>query len=335
MKILVVDDRPENCVLLQKQLQPYGHAVVTAENGARALAHARTDRFDLVVSDLLMPVMDGYQLCYSIKADPLLNRMPVVLYTATYVTRKDEKLAESLGADDLVAKPIEPDEFIERINKVVARQAKGGVSSQLAPHLDEKRFLREYNGHLIQSLEDRLLLAESNQSLQSLNRELEKQVAAATRKLQASHDELASANNQLRETNRELERFTYTVSHDLRAPARAIQGLIAVVREELDLAPDSELARVLERIDRNAEHMDQLINDLLRYSRMAISIPAVVPVSLERLVQQSLDRLQEVIRAKAAKVTVESPLPAALADEVALSRVIENLLDNALKFVPS
>lgn len=340
MNILVVDDRPENRVLLQKQLEPFGHVVTTAEDGAQALARVRAAAgsdtatpFDLVVSDLLMPVMDGYQLCYSIKTDSSLQSTPVVLYTATYVTRKDEQLAKSLGADDLVGKPIEPDEFLERINAVVTRQAKGGEAGRIAPALDERQFLREYNGHLIQSLEDRLILLESNQSLKALNRELEKRVEQATRELQRSHDDLTEANRKLSAANKEWESFSYTVSHDLRAPARSIRGFVELLKEELHLAPDSENGRLLDRIERNAGHMEQLIRDLLAYSRINTAAPPV-PLALEPLVQAAIARLDDRIRARDAQVTVVPPLPAVIADATALGRVLDNFLDNALKFVP-
>lgn len=332
MKILVVDDRPENRVLLQKQLEPFGHDVATAEDGAQALARARATHYDLIVSDLLMPVMDGYQLCYSIKTDATLQRTPVVLYTATYVTRKDEHLAKSLGADDLIGKPIEPDEFLERINTVVAR-SEGGKAGQIAPALDEREFLREYNGHLIQSLEDRLILLESNQSLKALNRELEKRVEQATRELQKSHDDLQSANRKLSAANREWESFSYTVSHDLRAPIRAISGFADVLREELHLAPDAEATRLLDRIERNANHMEQLIRDLLAYSRINTAAPPK-SVALEPVVQAAVARLDDRIRARGAQVKIVTPLPAVIADVTALDRIVDNFLDNAVKFVP-
>src|SRR5690606_24580391 len=99
--------------------------VTTARHGAEALVKARQHPPDLVVSDLLMPVMDGYTLLRRWKADEELSRRPFVVYTATYTEAQDEQLALDLGADAFILKPTEPEDFVERLREVLRQGAKG------------------------------------------------------------------------------------------------------------------------------------------------------------------------------------------------------------------
>ena len=112
MKILVVDDKPENLHLLRALLQGHGHEVAEARHGAEALVKARQSPPALIISDLLMPVMDGYTLLRHWKGDEQLKQIPFVVYTATYTEPKDERLALDLGADAFLLKPTEPEPFI-------------------------------------------------------------------------------------------------------------------------------------------------------------------------------------------------------------------------------
>ncbi len=152
--VLIVDDRSDNRYLLRALLQGHGFAVSEAENGAMALAQARAQRPDVIVSDLLMPVMDGYTLLREWKADPELGAIPFIVYTATYTEPRDEKLAIDLGADAFIVKPTEPDAFMEVIANALARADEGG-RVVAAPRVDETVVLREYNEVLVAKLEQR------------------------------------------------------------------------------------------------------------------------------------------------------------------------------------
>ena len=116
--VLIVDDKEENLYYLQALLTGQGYTVDSARHGAEALVIARQTPPDLIVSDLLMPVMDGYTLLRHWKTDERLNKIPFIVYTATYTEREDEELALSLGADAFILKPSEPDDFIARFQEV-------------------------------------------------------------------------------------------------------------------------------------------------------------------------------------------------------------------------
>ena len=165
-RVLVVDDKAENLYLLRALMQGHGFEVDEARHGAEALAKARARPPQLVVSDLLMPVMDGYTLLRQWKADPELAAIPFVVYTATYTDARDERLALDLGADAFILKPAEPADFMARIDAVLVRQAARAPTPARAPLPDEGLLLKEYSQALVHKLEDKMIeLEQANRSL--------------------------------------------------------------------------------------------------------------------------------------------------------------------------
>jgi CheY-like chemotaxis protein len=106
--VLIADDHKENRTFLRKLLESTGRIVLEAENGHTALEAARLEIPDLIISDILMPVMDGYKFCMEVKNDERLKSIPFIFYTATYTEKKDEEFAMSLGALRFIIKPEEP-----------------------------------------------------------------------------------------------------------------------------------------------------------------------------------------------------------------------------------
>ena len=166
-RVLIVDDKEENLYYLQALLSGHGCTVETARHGAEALVKARQAPPDLVVSDLLMPVMDGYTLLRHWKVDASLRKIPFIVYTATYTEPEDERLAMSLGADAFILKPAEPETFIARLREV---EANGDAARPTPPRHqigDEKELLKVYSEALIRKLEEKTLqLEEANRILQ-------------------------------------------------------------------------------------------------------------------------------------------------------------------------
>ncbi|TFH74944.1 response regulator [Gammaproteobacteria bacterium LSUCC0112] len=164
--VLIVDDKEENRYYLQALLGAHGYTVSVARHGAEALVLARQSRPQLVVSDLLMPVMDGYTLLRHWKSDSGLCAVPFIVYTATYTQEKDEKLAMDLGADAFILKPAEPDDFVALVRIVSGRTAKPGVAAATAGRVDETDVLKHYSETLIRKLEEKSLqLSEANRLL--------------------------------------------------------------------------------------------------------------------------------------------------------------------------
>src|SRR6266851_3754955 len=153
--ILIVDDRPTNRQFLVTLLGYGGHRLLEAANGAEALERVRTERPDLVITDILMPTMDGYEFVGHLKADPDLAPIPVIFYTATYSEPQAKALADSCGVRIVLPKPCDPERILAAVNealgvadvahaKPIAEPRRGGkagelhkVDDQLAEYVNE------------------------------------------------------------------------------------------------------------------------------------------------------------------------------------------------------
>lgn len=122
--VVIVDDNADNLYLLKSLMEKQGWEVREAANGSAALQMIQDPIPDLIVSDILMPVMDGYTLCQHCKADEKLKNIPFVFYTATYTEPKDEKFARALGADRFIIKPEEPLTLIQILINLLEEKKK-------------------------------------------------------------------------------------------------------------------------------------------------------------------------------------------------------------------
>lgn len=165
-RVLIVDDKPDNLYFLRALLQGNGCEVEEARHGAEALVRARQNPPELVISDLLMPVMDGYTLLRHWKSDERLRSIPFIVYTATYTEPKDERLALDLGADAFVIKPAEPEPFMVRIQQVLAQHHRAELSPPREAQAEDETLLKEYSEVLIRKLEEKSIqLEQSNRAL--------------------------------------------------------------------------------------------------------------------------------------------------------------------------
>ena len=142
MKILIVEDETNSRVLLERALSSQGYAVESVANGAEALKRAAEAPPDMFISDIMMPGLDGFELCRRVKKDPRLAEIPFVFYTATYVEQEDRKLALALGAARFLVKPMEPDAFLTVIREVFQEEAAGRPEASSPPSADEAGLAR-------------------------------------------------------------------------------------------------------------------------------------------------------------------------------------------------
>lgn len=182
--------------------------------------------------------------------------------------------------------------------------------------------VREADGtpkYFVAVLEDIGARKQAEAALRSLTRELETRVAARTA--------------ELAETNAELEAFTYTVSHDLRAPLRAMQGLAQALREDYAAALDTAGHDYVARVIAAAARMDALIQDLLAYSHLARAALQPATVDLKKILEAAQEQLAFDIRKSHAIIDIVTPLASVSAHASTLVQVVVNLLANAIKFV--
>ncbi len=161
MKILVVEDREDSRILLMKQIRAYGYEVMAAANGVEALEQALAEPPDIIVSDIMMPKMDGYQLCQECKQNDKLKGIPFVFYTATYIKEEDEKLGMSLGAITFIRKPTEPDDLVRMLYEIVEKAKSGTLPPPKVAPLEPSLFLTEYNKRIVAKLEEKMAQLEA------------------------------------------------------------------------------------------------------------------------------------------------------------------------------
>lgn len=220
MRVLVADDDEPSRYLLTSLLRGAGHEVVAAQDGLEALALARSNPPDLIVSDILMPGMDGYALCSEWRSDPALSEIPFAFYSANYTEPDDERFALNLGADLFLVKPMEPAELVGQIESLMKLAARADFAPH-EPEVDEQEMLKEYNARLVNKLERQL--EESRRT----NEELER---TATR-LREMVDGAVTAIAKIVEA-----RDPYTSGHQERvsALAAAIGGELGLVHDEVE-----------------------------------------------------------------------------------------------------
>jgi len=319
--ILIADDNPANLYLLESILKGNGYAVISAKNGAEALAAAKKTLPDLIITDILMPVMDGFELCRQWKADAQLKKIPFIFYTATYTDPKDEKFARNLGAERFIIKPQKPEILIKEIQDVLDESfgVKSSSPSTARPLGDEMEVLRQYNEVLFRKLEKKVLQLEA---------EIAERKNAERQRVEVIRE--------LEQKNAELARFTYTVSHELRSPLITIKGFSGMIEEDLAKGADAaELKNHIHRITGAVDRMEILLFDLLKLSRAGQGTGVREPIGLDVIAREVVDLLAVPLAERKARVEIAPNLPVVIVDHARVREVFINLMENSLKFFGS
>ncbi|HNR45057.1 MAG TPA: PAS domain S-box protein [Methanofastidiosum sp.] len=179
MEILIVEDNEEIAYLQERILTANNYDVTRASNGQQALELLANKKYDMIISDILMPVMDGFQLCKTLKNDPKTKGIPFVFYSASYTEKKDKEFALKLGADIYVETPIEPDEFIKIINNYFENMKEGKIKPREYLFEKENNVEKIYSERLARQLEKKVSLlekkiAENNELMKKIKESEEK-----------------------------------------------------------------------------------------------------------------------------------------------------------------
>ncbi|MCK9244471.1 MAG: PAS domain S-box protein, partial [Candidatus Marinimicrobia bacterium] len=154
MTILIVDDMLDGRTMLATFLEKNGYQVLGTANGKEALEVLEKQSVDLIITDILMPEMDGYMLCKQIKSDKRWMHIPIIIYSATFTTRQDEIFAIKLGANRFVRKPVDTDSFLNIIRNLIEKGSNGTLDVTQLKFKKEEDVFKLYNERIIHKLED-------------------------------------------------------------------------------------------------------------------------------------------------------------------------------------
>lgn len=266
--ILIVDDTPANLRVLSATLSERGYEVRCVNSGAMALTVAQNAPPDLILLDIKMPEMDGYQVCRQLKSNVKTHEIPIIFLSALD-DAADKVKAFTAGGVDYITKPFQTEEVLARVNNQLT-----------ISHLRQK---------------------------------------------------LIAQNEELMRSNQELEQFTSVVSHDLQQPLQVIVGFARLLEQKSQTWEQQDSKEFIGKIVSSGTYMQELIRDLLAYSRVNRSDPAYERVDCNAVLAQVLNNLQIAI-ARSNAVITHYALPTVTANETQLEQVFQNLISNALKF---
>jgi len=322
-RVLIVDDRDENLCLLRTLLQGHGYKVDEARHGAEALERARQSPPDLIISDILMPVMDGFALCREWKKDGLLNPIPFVFYTATYTDERDRQFALNLGAERFIVKPEEPDAFIAAIQETL-QQAEGEPTAQGRPPAENEKtegeaaYLKQYNEALFRKLEDKM--AQLEQANDKLKQELDERTRA--------EEEREKLRAQLAQSQKleSIGRLAGGVAHDFNNMLQVILGCTDMALDKTD--PATPLHADLTEVRKAAQRSADLTRQLLTFARKQVITPKVL--NLNATIEGMLKMLKRIIGEDIDLVwRPGAELWAVKVDESQIDQIMVNLCVNA------
>jgi two-component system sensor histidine kinase/response regulator len=291
INILLVDDNPGKLLAHETVLAGLAENVVEARSGREALELLLKREFAVILLDVNMPEMDGFETAELIRQKPSLERTPIIFLTSYNTTDLDRLKGYDLGAVDYLFLPIVPQVLKAKVQVFVDLARQKQMIRKQADALDRQTRDQEEQIRIIRDL-----------------------------------------NEKLKNANEELEGFSYTVSHDLRSPLRALEGYSHLLLEEYvgKLGPEAE--EYLQRINKAAARMDDLVRDLLAYSRVAHGESRLHTVDLSELLNEIVSHNQRLHDAQTC-ISINHPLHKVTAHAVGLSQCIANLLENAIKFV--
>lgn len=297
--ILIVDDITANIVVLKKILSLHSLEVDTATSGEEALKKILKHDYSLIILDVQMPGMDGFEVAEILSDNNRTKDIPVLFLSAINKQKRFISRGYETGGVDYITKPIDPDLLILKVKTFLKLS-------------EQKRELKATRDMLSKEVDIRKE-AQDN---------LEIKVAERTQ-------ELLEKNEELELRNHELQQFSWAVSHDLKEPARKMELFVKIIKDRY-LIDNDKAVNYAERTVNAAHRMSELITDLLDYSRLS-SGAEMVEADLNSVVKEVLSDLDYIIENGKADIKVHQ-LPVIRCIPSQIRQVFQNLISNSLKF---
>lgn len=305
-KIMLVDDREDNLLSMETVLESDGYRFVKASSGRQVLKLLLTDLdFALILMDVQMPNLNGFETAALIYERERLRHIPIIFITANNYGEENLFKGYRAGAVDYIYKPVNPELL----------RVKVGV------------FVDLYRKN------QRLLAQE--QKLVAINRSLELEInerIASEEKVTELNKQLLENITRLEAANKDLDLFAFMASHDLQAPLRKIRMFSDRLLANSENVFGKEGRLYLTRIQEVSKRMQDLINDILRFSKISVENHNFEEVDLNQVVGEVLSEMDATIREKDAQVLIEDRLPVLPASTVLMGPLFSNLISNSIKY---
>ena len=329
VNILLVDDQPARLLSYEAILGQLGQNLVLANSGQEALQKLMKDDFAVVLLDVSMPEMDGFETASLIHDHPRFEKTPIIFVTGVNITEFDRLKGYRLGAVDYVYVPVVPEILRSKVAALVELHCKRLELQQLNQSLERA------NQRL--ALAHSTLQAEKNRELEELNRTLQNanaQLEATNRVLASEVEERRRVEAALTEADRHKNEFIAILAHELRNPLAPINNAVQIVRNRQ--VDDAQIAWAHDIIERQTLHLARLVDDLLdvaRITRGTINLRRE-PVEVATFISRALETSGPLIVERRHDLTVDLP-PERLfveGDLTRLTQIVGNLLNNAAKY---
>jgi len=330
-KVLIAEDSPTQALKLQMILEEKSYEVMHGKNGQEALSLLSEDNPpDLIISDIVMPEMDGYEFCSKIKQNEKTKSIPVILLTQL---SNPEDVIKGLqaGADNFISKPYTDDFLFERINDILLNREMRKRSSNLDIAMEIYFGGQKYNlnSDRLQILD---LLLSTYYNAINQNKELGKK----HEELKQLHKELKSSNQQLQKLNDEKNQLLGIAAHDLRSPLGNVSSYIDIIQYSIEENAFEDQEEIFDTITMMMDHMLKMVSEVLDYSKVEsgkLNLK-IENLNLIEFLNQSI-KLNNTLGSKK-NITVKSKYEAdeiiIEADKNKLRQVMDNLLSNAFKY---
>jgi signal transduction histidine kinase len=327
--ILLVDDQPARLLTYRAILEPLGHNLVAVNSGLEALEALMRQDFAVVLLDVKMPGMDGFETAALIHDHPRFETTPIIFVTGVHVTEFDRLKGYKAGAIDYVYIPVVPEILRSKVAVLIEldrqRRALQNVNRQLA---ESNRQLEAANFAL--QTEKTRELEEINARLQQANQELSR----TNQSLETEVRERIRAETSLKEAVVKRDEFLAMLSHELRNPLSPLRNASHLLMQGETTDPKIVWSRGV--IERQLKHMIRLVDDLLDVSRIARGKIVLLsePVKLAEVIAAAVETVQPLLEQKRQNLQIEAADPelSVRGDPVRLAQVVGNLLHNAAKY---